>query len=399
MGKYLNIKLRNSLLLIFVGIIIGVIIVSNLDFTDYSFAESEQSNKTNFLESTTPISKSILNLKETGNTFTQIAKLVNPTVVSIQTETRHKTSRQNRNRFYRFFDGNPHEQIPSVGLGSGVIVDKNGYILTNHHVIENADKIEVNLNDRRTFRAKVIGVDPYTDLAVIKIDGEDLPVAYLGNSDNIDVGEWVLAIGNPLGLNSTVTAGIVSALGRDINIVGNNLSLDDRRYSIETFIQTDAAINPGNSGGALVNLGGEVIGIDTAIATRGGSGSYIGYGFAIPLHLAKNVMNDVIAYGRVRRGWIGVSIRPVDQTDAKAFGLDNAKGVLITGLVRGSAAEKAKLQEEDIILQIEGQTVNNPNEIQAVVAQRQPGDIITLNIVRDNKEMVIKIELKERDDS
>jgi len=236
-----------------------------------------------------------------------------------------------------------------------------------------------------------MGTDPTTDIAVIKIDAKDLDVASLGNSDNVQVGEWALAIGNPLGLTSTVTAGIISAVGRNIGII-NDQQLQG--YGIEDFIQTDAAINPGNSGGALVNMNGEVIGINTAIATT--NQRYQGYGFAVPVNLVKTVAADLIKEGKVRRGYIGVQIKTVDQTLANALGMRKAEGVFIDGLVKDGAGAAAGLKERDVIVSVDGKSVNASNELQSYIASRHPGDVVTLRVYRDGKFIEKKVTLKAR---
>jgi serine protease Do len=296
--------------------------------------------------------------------------------------------------FFHFFGPDPGEAQPSQGAGSGVILTPDGYIVTNNHVVDEADKdgIEVGLNDKTRYKAKLIGTDPTTDLAVIKIEATGLPVAALGNSDNVQVGEWVLAIGNPLGLTSTVTAGIISAMGR--GNIGVIRTTDN--YGIEDFIQTDAAINPGNSGGALVNLNGEVIGINSAIATT--NQRYQGYGFAVPVNLLKTVVTDLIKEGKVRRGYIGVQISGIDQTTANALGLSKAQGVLIQSLVKGGAGEAAGLKERDVIFSVDGKEVNAANELQSFIATRHPGDAVTLKLFRDGKTMEKKVTLKARDE-
>jgi serine protease Do len=282
----------------------------------------------------------------------------------------------------------PNEQR---GSGSGIIISEDGYIITNNHVVENASKVTVGLSDKRQFDATVIGTDPLTDLAVVKIDANNLPVAFLGNSDNLKVGQWVMAIGNPLSLSSTVTAGIVSAIGR------GQLGLIRDSYGVENFIQTDAAINPGNSGGALVDLSGSVIGINSAIAS-GGGGTYIGYGFAIPVNLAKAVAQDLITHGKVSRGYIGINIGEVDNAIAKSLGMDKPKGIIIQGIVEDGAASKADLKAGDIILEIDNREVNRPNELQSYVASLTAGTTVNLKIFRDGKTLERKVTLKARDE-
>lgn len=380
-----------AILLISVGIMFGVVLVSSFKAVDIGWAGRNE--QVQLGAQSAPV-KNTFDPKATSDAFVAIAKQVTPTVVSVTVTTKAKAPSKDFEEFFRFFGPNFQfkfpEPGPEQGSGSGVIITADGYILTNNHVVENAEKngIEVKLSDTRRFYAKLIGTDPTTDLAVLKIDAKNLPAATLGNSDNLQVGQWVLAIGNPFGyLSSTVTAGIVSYLGRDIGIKRD-------QYGIENFIQTDAAINPGNSGGALVNLNGEVIGINTAIATR--TGAYEGYGFAIPINLAKKVAEDIINTGRVRRGYLGVQIRTVDATIAKASGLEKAKGVLVENIQEGSAAGEAGVKEGDIILAVDGKEVNQANELQSIVARKHPGDVVTLTLFRDGKKFEKKVTLKER---
>ncbi len=269
--------------------------------------------------------------------------------------------------------------------GSGVIISPEGYIVTNNHVIEDGKTIEVTLDDRRQFEAKVLGIDPSTDLALIKIDGRKLPYLTLGNSDSIRVGEWVLAVGNPFNLASTVTAGIVSAKGRSIDI------LEDA-YKVESFIQTDAAVNPGNSGGALVNTNGELIGINTAIITR--SGRYEGYSFAIPSNLAKKVVNDIRDYGTVQRAILGVSIDPVTSELAENLGLGSVEGVYISSVTKKSGAEDAGIKRGDVILKINGTKTKSIPELQEQVARFRPGKTVEVEYWRNNKKVKTDVVLK-----
>jgi serine protease Do len=318
--------------------------------------------------------------------------------INVTTSSKGKDTRKMPRDFWHFFgpEGQQPEQEPSRGSGSGVIITADGYIATNNHVVADADKdgIEVVMHDKIRYKAKLIGTDPTTDLAVVKIDAKGLPVAALGNSDNVQVGEWVIAIGNPLGLTSTVTAGIVSALSRSIDLIRE---VDGRtNYGIENFIQTDAAINPGNSGGALVNLNGEVIGINSAIATT--NARYQGYGFAVPINLLKTVAADLIATGTVRRGYIGVEIQTVDQTMANALKLPDAKGVFVQRAVKGGAAEAAGVKEADVILSVDGREVNASNELQSYIATKHIGDVVTLKIFRDGSTIEKKLTLRARDE-
>jgi len=304
------------------------------------------------------------------------------------------------------FGQRQRQSAPAMASGSGVIISPDGYIVTNNHVVEKADKITVTTNDHRTFSAKVIGTDPNTDLALIKISGTNLPIVKLGNSDDARVGEWVLAVGNPFNLTSTVTAGIISAKGRNIGIIGSEENNDDNPFgrtrggqstprlnkAIESFIQTDAAINPGNSGGALVNTRGELIGINSAIASH--TGSYEGYGFAIPVNLAKKVLNDIEKYGSVRRGYIGVNFTELNPDVAQQLGISNTTGLYVNDVVAGGGAEQAGVRKGDIITKVEGTTVYESSDLQERVGRLHPGDKINLTVLRNGSEKNVTITLK-----
>ncbi len=279
------------------------------------------------------------------------------------------------NPLYDFFFGEGYQlrQTPVTSSGSGVIISKDGYIVTNNHVIENAEEVYITLNDKRNFKASLVGADPTTDIALLKIEQEDLPFLSFGNSDHIRVGEWVLAVGNPFNLNSTVTAGIVSAKARNINILS-------KKFAIESFIQTDAAVNPGNSGGALVNTSGELIGINTAIASR--TGSFVGYSFAVPVNIVKKIVADMIEFGEVQRAYLGVSIQDIDDAKAKELELDEIKGVYIAGISELGAAGEAGIEEGDIILFIGQNPVNSSSELQEQLSKYRPGDEIDVTIDR-----------------
>jgi Do/DeqQ family serine protease len=275
----------------------------------------------------------------------------------------------------------------SASTGSGVIISPNGYIVTNNHVIEEGKVFQVTLSDKREYNAKLVGADPLTDLALLKINSSDLPYLTFGNSDSLRTGEWVLAVGNPFNLESTVTAGIVSAKGRNIHI------LEDA-YSIESFIQTDAAVNPGNSGGALVNTNGELIGINTAIITR--SGKYEGYSFAIPVDLVRKVIRDIRDFGVVQRGILGVSISAVTNNVAERLELNSIKGVLITGVHTGGGAEDAGIQKDDVILSINNVSISTMPELQEQVARYRPGNKIKISFIRNGQKKIAHIVLKNR---
>ena len=368
----------------------GVVFASGFDLTRLGFAQ--QGRDTN-----APTAQEVKPLVETSNAFVQIAQNVTPSVVSINTERDPRRTGNSRQRnpqrvppgledfFRQFEDG---RQDPVEASGSGFIVSKDGYILTNNHVVANADRVTVTLTDRRVFRAKVVGRDPDTDIAVIKIEGTNLPMARLGDDNTARIGDWVLAIGNPLGLDFTVTAGIVSAKGRSVR------GLLPSQYAISDFIQTDAAINPGNSGGPLVNIKGEVIGINSAIASQ--TGYYSGYGFAIPVTLAKEIMQDLIAHGRVRRAVIGVSITDIDADDAKAAGLSSIAGVKVGGYTDDdSPARKAGIEPGDIIITADGKSVDRVSTLQRVVRSHQPGETIPVEVMRFGAKKSFRIKLGE----
>jgi VCBS repeat-containing protein len=301
-------------------------------------------------------------------------------------------------------------QGPQMASGSGVIISPDGYIVTNNHVVEKATKIEVTTNNHHYYTAKVIGTDPNTDLALVKIDGHDLPIVKFGNSDAVKVGEWVLAVGNPFRLRSTVTAGIISAKGRNIGIIGSEDQGQDEmtpfgrmhmqrqggqpklNSAIESFIQTDAAINPGNSGGALVNARGELIGINSAIASQ--TGSYEGYGFAIPINLARKVLNDIEKYGAVKRGYLGVSFSALDEDAAQSLHISQTTGLYINDVASGSGAEAAGLKHGDIITKVNGKTVYESSDLQEAVARLAPGDKIDLTVLHDGSSRNVSVTLK-----
>lgn len=300
------------------------------------------------------------------------------------------------NPFYDFFFGpKGYQQAPKqqMGFGSGVIISDDGYIITNNHVINNADEIEVALNDRRSYPAKLIGSDPTTDIALLKIDEEDLTFLTYGNSDQLKIGEWVIAVGNPFNLTSTVTAGIVSAKSRSINILANR----NQTLGIEAFIQTDAAVNPGNSGGALVNSRGELVGINTAIASQ--TGSYSGYSFAVPVSIAQKVVNDLKEFGVVQRALLGVNIQDIDKNLAEEKDIDKIEGVYVAAVGENSGAKEAGMKEEDIILSVDGEWVNTVPELQEKISMHRPGDKVKVLIKRDGKQKLLNVTLRNTDGS
>lgn len=305
-----------------------------------------------------------------------------------------KTFYTNNTRYNPFgtdpfdFWGRPQKSNPQEASGSGVIITDDGYIVTNNHVVENADKVEITLNDNLSYSAKVIGTDPSTDLALLKINEKNLPFITYGNSDNVKVGEWVLAVGNPFNLTSTVTAGIISAKARNIGILPD-------QHKIESFLQTDAAVNPGNSGGALVNTNGELIGINSAIAST--TGSYTGYSFAIPVNLVKKVMDDLVEYGSVQRGFIGVSIRDIDNKLMDDKGIISTQGVYVAGLTDGGAAAVAGIKEGDIILKIGDFVISSTPQLQEQIGRFRPGDKVNVTLLRAGKEQIVNVVLRNKD--
>lgn len=327
--------------------------------------------------------------------FTRAAERAMPAVVHIKaSESREAALQRQRdsrysNPFQYFFgDSFNFEQQPRSGTGSGVIFTEDGYILTNNHVVEFADEFEVTLHDNREFRARLVGRDPNTDMAVIKIDANNLPAIELGNSDEVRVGEWALAVGNPFDLTSTVTAGIVSAKGRDIDIIKGG-------KAIESFIQTDAAVNPGNSGGALVDVNGKLIGINSAIATP--TGVFAGYSFAIPVNLVKRIADDLVKYGEYRRAYLGVNVATMDTHVAKELGIPFTQGVVIASLDPEGSAAVAGVQENDVVTKANGKTVTTTSELMELIGRSKVGETLVLNVMRNGDNQEIPVRLKTRD--
>ena len=316
--------------------------------------------------------------------FTYAAENTVHAVVNVKTETERSGY---RNPLYEFFYGDQApQQQPVVGIGSGVIISPDGYIVTNNHVIEGSNTISVTLNDNRQFDAKLVGTDPSTDIALLKIDS-DKPFPYItwGNSDDLKLGQWVLAVGNPFNLTSTVTAGIVSAKGRNLGILKG-------KYRIESFIQTDAALNPGNSGGALVNTDGQLVGINSAIISP--SGGYAGNSFAIPVTIVKKVVDDLMKYGEVQRAFLGVTIQDVTADLAKKNDLDILEGAYVSGISEDGAAEKAGIKSGDVITAINGDKVGSSAELQEQISRYRPGDKVTVTVNRGNKKKQFEVELR-----
>jgi len=343
-----------------------------------------------------PPPPSVPELISLNTLFKQVAANVTPSVVFIRVET---DVGGNGGTPEDGFHDNVGPFLPRrrTSAGSGVILSPDGYVVTNNHVVEGASRIRVLLNDKREYDAELIGSDPTTDIAIVRLleanlddDADVLPVATLGDSDALEVGEWVLAVGNPFRLTSTVTAGIVSALRRQVDII-------DDPFRIEDFIQTDAAINPGNSGGALVNMRGEVVGIATAIATE--SGAYEGYGFAVPINLVKRVATDLIERGEVLRGYLAVEIRPVTAADAQELGMSKIEGVIIASVAEDGPAARAGIRARDVLLSVDGRPVDEPNQFQSRVAMRRPGESVTLEVWRAGELQTLEAVLIGRDDA
>jgi len=377
--------MKNFLSFIFAGIIGGLIAFGAIQYTNQSnpkFTEQSLSRQVN-----------LVNQKPTAGNFpgdfTEAAKKAMPVVVHIKATASAKSSQNNnQNPFGGFFgeDIFPGSPRPQSGAGSGVFISSDGYIVTNNHVVSFADELEVTTYDNRTFKAKLIGTEPRTDLAVIKIEATNMPTLNYADSDKAQVGEWVLAVGNPFDLTSTVTAGIISAKGRDINIIGRNGN------GIESFIQTDAAVNPGNSGGALVDDSGRLLGINTAIATQ--TGSYAGYSFAIPGNMMRKIVDDIIQYGSYQRAFLGISINDMDAELSSELGVDISQGVFVEGLADGGAASYAGILPRDIITAVDNRPVKTVPELQEIVGTAKVGDVLNITINRKGKVKDIPVKLK-----
>jgi serine protease Do len=331
--------------------------------------------------------------------FTATAAKVTKAVVHIRSTSTNGSAARETNDPMQFFFG-PGQQGPSQSTGSGVIISEGGYIVTNNHVVQGADAVEVTLSDNRSYKAEVLGTDPDTDIALIKINQKELPFLSFVNSDESKVGEWVLAVGNPFNLNSTVTAGIISAKGRNINIINSNHREGQQtgNTAIESFIQTDAAINPGNSGGALVNLNGDLLGINTAIASP--TGSYSGYGFAVPANIVSKVVEDLIAYGTVQRGWLGIQVTSVNNDLVKENDLDINEGAYVSGFgdfAEKSAAKAAGIQTGDVVVKLDEFPIKSSSALIEYIGRKRPGDKVMVTVDRKGTQVVIPVTLKNRE--
>lgn len=382
--------MKQIISLIGAGIAGGILVLAGVYFFQKSFFD-QQANE--------PEAKIVKNVNLGAGEgivpfdFTQAADLAMPSVVHIaSTQSKQAMQRQAPNDPFRYFFGDDWwfgAQTPQSGTGSGVVYSNDGYIVTNNHVVDFADEIEVTLHDNRKFKAKKVGTYPKADLAVIKIEASNLPVLKHADSDQAKVGQWVLAVGNPFDLTSTVTAGIISAKGRDINIIQ---ARDGRNDAIESFIQTDAAVNPGNSGGALVDAMGRLLGINTAISTR--TGVFEGYSFAIPINIVTRIVEDIIKNGSYQRPYLGVNIQELDADYAKELGVDISQGVVIETLVDGGSAQFAGLQPRDIIVSINGKAVKSVPELQEIISSAKVGDTLNVQVLRKGKKQEIPVRLK-----
>jgi Do/DeqQ family serine protease len=327
-----------------------------------------------------------------GPDFVDAADVTIHAVVHIKAELqqRNKVYNDYFEQFFNEFFGNPHyrnNMAPVIATGSGVIISSDGYIVTNNHVVQQAQNLEITLNDKRSYKASVIGTDPTTDLAVIKIEEEGLPFLQYGDSDELKVGEWVLAVGNPFNLTSTVTAGIISAKTRNINILGE-------AGAIESFIQTDAVVNRGNSGGALVNTKGELVGINAAIASN--TGSYTGYSFAIPVNIVKKIIGDIVDFGEIQRAYLGITFREIDSQYAKEKGLDEIRGIYVVEVMDDGAAGNAGLKEGDVIVQVDNTQINSRSSLLETIGIKRPGDEVKVYVKRGNSMKQFDVVLRNR---
>ena len=376
----------------FVG---GVLLASGLQFTPGTQA-------TSFLQTTgTPSRQEVRPVAELSQAFITIAESVTPAVVAIETERTGRRAMSRENIPEELREMLPFDiperggggRGPQQASGSGFIISPDGYIVTNNHVIEGTTKITVVLSDNRQLAARLVGRDPNTDVAVIKVEGSNFPSVRLGTSDGTRIGEWVVAIGNPLDLGTTVTSGIISAKGRPIRVLGEGGT--GGRWAIEDFIQTDAPINPGNSGGPLVNLRGEVVGVNSAIASP--TGFYAGYGFAVPIDLARKIADDLVRYGKVRRPVLGITLKDVRPEDAEVFRLPRIAGVVVNDFAQGtpSAAREAGIRQGDVIVGVDGTPVERTGQLQRMVATRRPGETVTLDVIRAGQRRQVRVRLAE----
>jgi len=377
----------------YAGFFLMAVLGGLISLGGYTLLEKKNEKALGIPQQTTPVQlASMSGLNPSYPDFIEPANKSIHAVVHIKTEYARKNNMyDNFFNFHDFFGESPFEQQgPLQGAGSGVIISPEGYIVTNNHVVQDASKIEIVLNDKRSYEGIVVGADPSTDLAVVKIKETNLPFLTYGNSDEVQIGEWVLAVGNPFNLTSTVTAGIVSAKARNINILGA-----ESGTQIESFIQTDAAVNRGNSGGALVNTRGELVGINAAIAS--GNGFYAGYSFAIPVNIVKKVVGDLIDFKEVQRAFLGVSIRDIDSKFADEQGMKELRGVYVSDVNDGSAAKDAGIQKGDVITSINKITVNSTSELLGQVSLYRPGETVVVMVSRNGEDKTYNVKLRNRE--
>lgn len=382
----------------FASLFMAAILGSLLTLGGYEYFRQDEGVKIQYIAEP-PVSKVTFS-GEAGATvpsdFTAIAEKVTPAVVHIRSTQAQSATQSRQYDPLRDFFGMPRNYGPSQSSGSGVIINASGYIVTNNHVVQDADVVDVTLNDNRSFKAEVIGTDPDTDIALIKINLAELPYLAFVDSDHARVGEWVLAVGNPFNLNSTVTAGIISAKGRSINILSRNT--EEGNTAIESFIQTDAAINPGNSGGALVNMNGGLLGINTAIASP--TGAYSGYGFAVPSNIVSKIVEDLMKYGTVQRGWLGIQVGSVNSDLVKQYDLEVNEGAFVSGFAengKSSAAKEAGIREHDVVVKINEVPIRSSSALIETIGRHRPGDKVMITINRKGKEITYPVVLKNRE--
>ncbi|MFP4619863.1 MAG: Do family serine endopeptidase [Bacteroidales bacterium] len=376
--------------------LLTVIIYSGLDSSNetekrFTAAERLSRNDTNGVH----FANLPADFKAESFNFTLAAENSIPAVVHVTTQF---TREQPVNPLYRFFfdDRDPQQRQRQVeGFGSGVIVSSDGYIVTNYHVVKQSDELSVSLHDEEEYEAEIVGTDPPTDLALLKIDADDLPHLKFGNSQDMKLGEWVLAVGNPFNIGTTVTAGIVSAKGRRTGVLSQRS--EENQLSIESYIQTDAAVNKGNSGGALVNIEGELIGINAAIASP--TGTYAGYSFAIPSEIASKVIQDIMKYGEVQRAVLGVQIQEVNGEIARKYDLDNRQGAYIVGVQRDGAADRADIKPGDVVIRIDGKEIRDVADLQSTINNYSPGDEVTVTVLRDGERQQLDVTLRSKQGS
>ena len=381
--------MKNILSQLFVGILGGLVVLVGIQLTKDDTSQKGQAESAKAMAVRNYHNNNTESVVPMPFDFVEASRRTTASVVHITAKAENKLASQQQapqDPFEFFFRGGGGLQ-PQQGTGSGVLVSKDGYIVTNNHVVEFADHLEVTLFNERTYIAEIVGTYPKADLAVLKIDAEDMPVLNWADSDKAQIGQWVLAVGNPLELNSTVTAGIISAKGRDINILR-----EKGGDAIESFIQTDAVVNPGNSGGALVNTDGELLGINTAI--KSGTGYYAGYSFAIPSNIVRKIVNDIIDYGSFQRAYLGVEIAMLDSEKSQELGLDFTQGIFIEGLTKGGSAEFSGLQAEDVIVKINDRDIKTVPQIQETIGRSKVGDVITVTVLRNGNYKNIDVKLK-----